>query len=304
MSVTEEQLAALVDEIVPRLRKGRVSTYLSRLAEAEVDDLAVAVDTGAGEVVSAGRSGVAFTTQSVVKVFTLLLALRDRGDAYVFERVGQDQTSGTFDSFDTIDRSTGRPANPFVNSGALTVVGMLKGADPQEKVTRVLALVRHLADNPDIKVDLDVAKEEFACADRNRAIGYFLRSCGLVADDVDDLLWAYCQMCAIQVKVADLARAGAVLARDSSIRAVDDLPAPEAVREVRRLMLTTGMYAASGWYARKVGIPAKCGVSGAMLGIVPEVGGIGVYGPSLDDASNSVGGILMMRALAERFGIA
>jgi len=296
--MNQARLETLADEIRPHLRTGGVSNYLPQLAESRVDDFAVALEMGSDEPVSTGDAGAVFTVQSVVKVFTLLLALRDRGEEYVFERVGREQTVGAFNSFETFGRSTGYPANPFVNSGALAVVDMLEGGDAETRVSRVLELIRTLSDNPAIDVNLDVAAAEFASADRNRAICYFLRSCGLVTAEVEDLLWAYCQMCAIQVTVADLARAGGFLARDSQIASLPDLPPLRDVHGVRRLMLTTGMYVSSGWYSYAVGIPAKCGVSGAMLGIVPGLGGIGVYGPALDDASNSIGGIRMMEALS------
>jgi glutaminase len=296
--MTQARLERLAAEIRPHLGTGNVSNYLPQLAEAKVDDFAVALDTRSGESVSTGDVGVVFTMQSVVKVFTLLLALHDRGEEYVFERVGREQTVGAFNSFETFGRSTGYPANPFVNSGALAVVDMLDGADAETRVSRVLELIRTLSGNPAIEVDLDVASAEFASADRNRAICFFLRSCGLITAEVEELMWTYCQLCAIRVDVNDLAKAGGLLAHDSLIASVPELPAIHDVHGVRRLMLTTGMYVSSGWYSYAVGIPAKCGVSGAMLGIVPDVGGVGVYGPALDEASNSIAGTRMMEFLS------
>lgn len=288
----------LVDEIKPQLCSGAVSTYIPQLAEAKVDALGIAVEMDSGEAISAGEDNVTYTMQSVVKIFTLLLAIHDRGEKYVFDRVGREQTTGAFNSFETFGHSTGYPANPFVNSGALTIVDMLAGGDAEERVSRVLELLRRLTHNQTIGVNLEVAREEFAHSDRNRAICYFLRSCGLVSSDVEDLLWAYCQMCAIEVDVVDLARAGGYLARDSWIASVPGLPTPDEVRSVRRLVLTTGMYLDSGWYACKVGLPAKSGISGAVLGIVPGVGGIGVYGPALNEAANSIGGLRVMESLS------
>lgn len=301
--VNQARLETMADEIRPHLWTGVVSNYLPQLAESKVDDFAVAVGMGSDEPISAGDAGVTFTMQSVVKIFTLLLALHDRGQEYVFERVGREQTVGAFNSFETFGRSTGYPANPFVNSGALAVVDMLGGGDAEARVSRVLELIRTLSNNPAIDVNLDVASAEFASADRNRAICYFLRSCGLVTAEVEDLLWAYCQMCAIEVNVADLARAGSFLARDSQIVSIPALPPLRDVHGVQRLMLTTGMYVSSGWYSYAVGIPAKCGVSGAMLGIIPGIGGIGIYGPALDDASNSIGGIRMMESLSTALAV-
>lgn len=301
--ITDDRLVTMVDEVKPFLKSGSVSTYLPELAKAKVDDLAVAIEFGSGNVVSAGDRHTSFTVQSVVKVFTLLLALHDHTEKYVFARVGREQTVGAFDSFETFGRSTKIPVNPFVNSGALTIVDMLQGRDADRRVARVLDLVRTLTGNPEIAVNVDVARSEFARSDRNRALCYFLRSCGLIAGDVEDLLWAYCQLCAIEVSVADLASAGRFLAADSRGRSMDGLPRPAHARTIRRLMLITGMYLDSGKYACAVGVPAKCGISGAMIGVVPGRGGIGIYGPALDGASNSIGGIRLMKLLSEALGV-
>jgi glutaminase len=301
--LTSERLAALVEEVRPFLKGGAVSTYLPALAQARVDDVAVAVDLGGTEPLSAGDRCRPFSMQSVVKVFTLLLALHDRGESYVFERVGRDQPVGAFNSFETFGRATGVPVNPFVNSGALTVVDMIRGDDAEQRVARVLQLVRSLAGNPRIAVNAELARSEFDHSDRNRALCYYLRSCGLLSSEVDDVLWAYCQLCAIEVGVADLARAGRVLSADAWLGRHDGMPPARDVRTVRRLLLITGMYSASGEYACRVGLPTKCGVSGATIGVVPGVGGVGIYGPSLDEGANSVGGLRIMELLSEVLGV-
>jgi glutaminase len=301
--LTRERLAAFVDEVRPFLKGGSVSSYLPALARARVEDVEVAVDLGGPQLVRAGDGCGRFSLQSVVKIFTLLLALHDRGGTYVFERVGREQGVGAFNSFETFGRTTGIPVNPFVNSGALAVVDMIRGDDADQKVARVLQLVRRLSGNPTITVDHDLARSELEHSDRNRALCYFLRSSGQLSSDVEDVLWAYCRLCAIEVGVDDLARAARVLSDDAWTSRDDGMPSPRDVRTVRRLMLTTGMYAASGEYACAVGVPAKCGVSGATLGIVPGVGGIGIYGPSLDEGSNSVGGLRLMELLSEVLGV-
>jgi glutaminase len=301
--LTQERLAALVEEVRPFLKGGSVSSYLPALARARVGDVEVAVDLGGSQSIRAGDGCGRFSMQSVVKIFTLLLALHDRGESYVFERVGRDQAVGAFNSFETFERTTGIPVNPFVNGGALAVVDMLRGAGAQEKVARVLRLVRSVSGNSTIGVDEDLARSELEHSDRNRALCYYLRSSGLMSSDVEDVLWAYCQLCAIDVGVADLARAARVLSDDTWTSRDDGMPPARDVRTVRRLMLTTGMYAASGEYACAVGIPAKCGVSGATIGIVPGVGGIGIYGPSLDEEFNSVGGLRLMELLSEALGV-
>ncbi|CAJ1585905.1 glutaminase A [[Mycobacterium] wendilense] len=296
--IAENWLDTLVDEVRPHLAAGSVSTYLPELSRARADELAVAVDLGGGNILTAGNSKARFTVQSVVKVFTLLLALHHRGEDHVFARVGRDQGIGSYNSLETFIRGSGVPVNPFVNAGALVVVDMLPGDGPQHRVADLLDFVRLLTGNAAVTVNEAVARSELALSDRNRALGYFLRSHRLITGDVEELLWAYCQMCAIEVDVVDLAHAGRVLADGVDVHLGGRLLQAWHVRLVRRLMLFGGMYEASGRYATEVGIPAKCGVSGAMMGVVPRCAGVGIYGPALDESANSIGGLRLMRLLA------
>lgn len=293
--IADDWLTKLIDEVRPDLAAGAVSTYLPELGRARFDDLAAAVAMPDGNLLTAGAVDTRFTMQSVVKVFTLLLALHFRGEEHVFTRVGRDQAIGSYNSLETFIRGTGVPVNPFVNAGALVVVDMLPG----DRVAEVLEFVRVLTANPAVAVDPSAARSEFVLAERNRALAYFLRSQRLIDSEVDDLLWDYCQMCAIEVDVVDLARAARVLAFGPPAVIGGQVLRTDHVRLVRRLMLFAGMYEASGRYACEVGIPAKCGVSGAMIGVVPQRAGVGVYGPALDECANSIGGLGLMRMLAQ-----
>jgi len=296
--IVKDSLKTLVSQVKPCLEFGAVSDYLPEFGKAGREDFAVAIDTGADELITAGNLDARFTVQSVVKVFTLLLALHHRGKHYVFKRVGCDQGVGSYNSLETFIRGSGVPVNPFVNAGALVVVDMLPGVDDDSRVTHVVDFVRTLTGNPLIEIDMGTAQSEFVRADRNRALAYFLRSHGVLSTDVDVLLWAYCQMCAIQVGVADLARASRILAGGSDVVINGEILDAAHLRLVRRLMLIAGMYEASGQYACEVGIPAKCGVSGSMIGVVPRHAGVGIYGPALDSRANSLGGLRFMRLLA------
>lgn len=303
-ATAQDWLAKLVDDTRPSLTSGAVSTYLPELSDARAQDLAVAVAFDSDHILTAGDSSAKFTVQSVVKVFSLLLALHHRGERNVFERVGQDQGVGAYNSLETFVRGSHIPANPFVNAGALVVTDMLPGGDTRSRVAHVVDLIRSMAGNHEIRVDMNIAASELISSDRNRALGYFLRSHGVITADIEELLAAYCQICAIEVDVVDLARASRVLASSTDV----ELPGGMVLRGshlrlVRRLMLLTGMYEASGRYACEVGIPAKCGVSGAMIGAVCERMGIGIYGPALDHCANSIGGLRLMHGISRAFEI-
>jgi glutaminase len=296
--IAEDSLKVLLDQVKPWLGLGEVSTYLPELSRARGDELAVAIDLGGNGVITAGNHNAKFTLQSVVKVFTLLLALHHHGKDYVFERVGFDQASGSYNSLETFNRESGVPVNPFVNAGALVIVDMLPGDSPDSRALHVQEFICALAGNPMISVNQHTARSELILADQNRALGYYLRSHQLISTGIEDLLWAYCQMCAIEVDVVDLAHASMLLAARSDIRVMDEMLQASHLRLVRRLMLSTGMYEASGHYACDVGIPAKCGVSGAMMGVVGHQQGIGIYGPALDKSANSIGGLWLMHLLS------
>jgi glutaminase len=301
--IAEDSLKELVEQVRPCLGFGAVSNYLPELSRARSDELAVAIDLGANGVISAGDHAAKFTLQSVVKVFTLLLALHHCGKEHVFERVGCDQALGSYDSLETFIRGSGVPVNPFVNAGALVIVDMLPGNDPDSRAAHVLKFIRALANNPKISVDRDTARSELMLADQNRALGYFLRSHHLISTGIEELLWAYCQMCAIEVDVVDLAHASRKLAGRKDVHVMGERLQASHLRLVRRLMLATGMYEASGHYACDVGIPSKCGVSGAMIGVVRHEQGIGIYGPALDKSANSIGGLRLMRLLSTTLDI-
>ncbi|MDV3129651.1 glutaminase A [Mycobacterium sp. 21AC1] len=301
--IATESLDALIDQVRPFLSRGEVSNYLPELSQARSDELAVAVDLGANGVITAGDNGATFTMQSVVKVFTLLLALNYRGKEYVFERVGRDQAVGSYNSLETFIRDSGVPVNPFVNAGALVIVDMLPGHDPDSRAAHVLEFIRALTGNAEISMNIDTARSELLLADQNRALGYCLRSRGLISTGVEELLWAYCQMCAIEVDVVDLAHASRVLAGGSDVHVMGQVLRASQLRLVRRLMLYTGMYEASGHYACDVGIPAKCGISGAMIGVVRHHQGIGIYGPALDKSANSIGGLRLMQLISATLDI-
>ena len=291
-----------IDEIAPKLHTGEVSTYLPELAAAGSGDFGVALYLGEGDQVSCG-SEHRFTIQSVIKVITLLLAIGEHGLDATFSRVGCDQAYGAYDDVSNYDRAKSRTANPFVNAGALVTLDMLSGTGSEGLVDQVLACTRYLTGNPNLQVNMSVAKSEYDLSLRNRSIAYHLASHQSMSHTVDDLLWAYCQICSIEVDVLDLAHFASVLSRDTGIASEVLEVASEDLGAVRRLLLAVGMYEASSEYAFRVGVPSKGGVSGSMIGVLPGIGGVGLYGPALDRTGNSVGGIEMMKLLARHFKV-
>lgn len=294
-------LTEFIAQIQPMLRSGEVSRYLPELAAAENSDFGIALYGGEGDWIAHGLEH-RFTIQSVVKVITLLLAIEQQGLERTFGRSGCDQSYAPYDSILNYDQARSRTANPFVNAGALVTLDSLEAEGAEGLVAKVLDSARFLTGNPELSVNMSVAESEYLISDRNRSIAYHLASHKAITHPVDELLWAYCQICSIEVNVLDLARFSYLLSQQEGIVSpVLELSAEE-VSAVRRLLLAVGMYEASAEYACTVGVPSKCGVSGAMMAILPSRG-IGIYGPALDTTGNSAGGVAMMRLLARRFKV-
>ncbi|MBU8906726.1 glutaminase A [Desertibacillus haloalkaliphilus] len=296
-------------EIVSQARKytkdGKVADYIPALGEADPNNLAVAMFDGNGTCLSAGNVEETFTLQSVSKVLSLALALLDNGAEKVFTRVGMEPTGDPFNSIAKLESlKPSKPLNPMINAGALAVTNMIAGAGTEDKLGRLLEFIHDLTGNTSITYNEKVATSEFETADLNRALCYFMRQHGGIDGGVEELMDLYTKQCAIEMDCEDLSKIGYVLANEG----VDPVSQREIIplhiaRIVKTFMVTCGMYNASGEFAIRVGIPAKSGVSGGILGAVPHKLGIGIYGPALDEKGNSIAGMKLLETLSSRFDL-
>jgi glutaminase len=192
----------------------------------------------------------------------------------------------------------------MINSGALVAAYMVAGDSVEEKVTRILARLRAFTGVPDLVVDADLLDDQLAAADRNLAISYLMRSLGMISGGIEDNLAVYLSMCSVRVTTSELSTLGATLANGgvnplTGERALDT----RHVRDVVSVMMTCGMYDATGEWATDVGIPAKSGVSGGIVAVMPGRLGLATYSPGLDEHGNSVRGQAVFRELSERYGL-
>ncbi|OLO40749.1 glutaminase A [Alkalihalophilus pseudofirmus] len=298
----KEDLIKMVEDAKQLTQKGKVADYIPALGEADPSTLAVAIYSGERECIYAGNIDEVFTLQSISKVLTLALALMDRGADYVFQRVGMEPTGDPFNSISKLESSVpSKPLNPMINAGALAVTDMLVGNTIEDKLERLLNFIRQLTGNDRITYNPVVAQSEFETADLNRSLCYFMRQHGIVESNVEQLINLYTKHCAIEMNCNDLAKLGFVIGNEGRDPNSDQNIIPlEIARIVKTFMVTCGMYNASGEFAIKVGIPAKSGVSGGILGSVPHGVGIGIYGPALDDKGNSIGGLRLLELIAKQ----
>ncbi|WP_248930409.1 glutaminase A [Paenibacillus hamazuiensis] len=300
-----EKLPFWLEESRKIASAGKVASYIPELARAPQDALGICIAGRDGRQLTAGDDTLSFTLQSISKVFTLLLALMDRGESAVFSKVGMEPTGDNFNSMLKLELvEPGIPFNPLINAGAIVVSSLIRGATPAEKTDRILAFFRELAGDDTLAVNEAVFRSETATAHRNRSLAYFLKDNKVLEenDDVEKVLEVYFRHCAVEVNCRSLARMALVL----SLGGKD----PETGRELiprryvqiaKTFMVTCGMYNESGEFAIRVGVPAKSGVSGGILALVPGRCGVGIVGPALNRKGNSVAGMKLLETLSAAF---
>lgn len=278
------------------LREGAVASYIPELAKVDPDKFAICIATTDGRVYEVGDSRERFTIQSISKPLTYGLALGDHGLDEVLRRIGVEPTGDAFNSI-SLEPDTGRPLNPMINAGAIAAASMVSGHSPQDKAARLLAVYSMYAGRP-LEIDPQVFESERSTGHRNRAIGHMLRNFEIV-DDPEPALDLYFRQCSVAVDCRDLGLIAATLANGgvhpvSGERALDTAH----VERVLSVMTTCGLYDAAGEWVFRVGMPAKSGVGGGILVVLPGQLGIGVFSPRLDAHGNSVRGLEVCKDLS------
>ena len=298
-------LETVLDDVRGR-DDGQVADYIPSLASADPDRLAFAVVGPRGRVTSVGDDHVAFTIQSVSKPFVLALALQELGRDAVFARVGVEPSGEPFNAI-SLEAGTGRPANPMVNAGAIVTSSLLgetgRTGDEISRSETIVAGLSRFAGRA-LTVDEEVYRGESETGHRNRALAYLTRSHDIIRGDVPTVVETYFRQCSILVTVRDLAVMGATLAFGGVNPVTGERVVREDVaRDVVSVMASCGMYDYSGEWLLRVGLPAKSGVSGALLAIAPSQFGVATFSPRLDRHGNSVRGIQILERMSGEFGM-
>lgn len=298
-------LEQIVSECKSYTSQGHVATYIPQLAIVDPDRVGIYIVSEDEKNYHAGDCFVRFTMQSVVKPMILLLALMDSGIEKVRALVGVEATGKPFDAFNYSDQAlTGAHINPMINTGAIALCTLIHGDSYDVKFERLLELTRLLADNQDLEVDESVYMSEKETGNKNRALAYMLKAYGMIHDPVEEILDCYFKACSILVDCRDLARIANVFAHHglNPITGKQMFP-KEFARYVNATLATCGMYDGSGEFALNVGFPAKSGVGGGIMGVIPRRMGIGVYAPALDKHGNSKAGVQVLAQLSEQLDL-
>ncbi len=280
---------------------GEVADYIPELAKADPDRFGIAVATVDGEVYSAGAVDVEFSIQSISKPFTYALAIADQGLEGVLEHIDVEPSGDAFNEI-SLEPSTGRPRNPMINAGAIAAHAMVAGDDADTRTSRIIELYSRLAGR-ELSVDEAVFDSELGSADRNMAIAYMLRTVDRLDDDPPDVVRGYTRQCSVSVTAVDLARMAAVLAANGVAPDGTKILDTAVTRQVLSVMASCGMYDAAGDWLTTVGIPAKSGVAGGLIGVLPGQVGIAVFSPRLDRHGNSARGVRVFERLSRDMGM-
>ena len=284
------------------VRDGAVASYIPELSTASPDWFGICIAAVDGRVYEVGDARQPFTIQSISKPFVYGLALQDRGRDGVLRKIGTEPTGDAFNSI-SLAPSSGCPLNPMINAGAIAAASLVAGRSDEDCWQRVLATLSLFAGRP-LEVDQDVYVSERETGHRNRAIAHMLRNFGVIEKDPEPALDRYFRQCAVSVTCRDLSIMAATLANGGlNPLTRERVLAPHLVKDVLSVMTTCGMYDYAGEWVFRVGLPAKSGVGGGILAVLPGRLGVAVFSPPLDEHGNSVRGIRVCYELSQDLGL-
>lgn len=280
---------------------GTLADYIPELAAVDPNRAAVALCTVGGTVYASGDADHQFTMQSMSKPFAYALAIEDNGLERIVECIDVEPSGEAFNEL-SLDPDTGTPRNPMINAGAIATHALIK-TDGASSVDRLLDYLSRMAERK-IAIDETVASSELATASRNLGLAYLLDATGNLAREPRAAVEGYVRQCAASVTVTDLALMAATLANGGVQPNTEErLLSRSGCRQLLSVMASCGMYDSAGDWLTNVGIPAKSGVGGGIIGVLPGQVGVAVYSPRLDQHGNSTRGVAMMELLSEDLGL-
>lgn len=279
---------------------GNVATYIPELAKADPAWFGICIVTADGYAYAVGDSDRPFTIQSVSKPVVYAAALADRGRERVLRKVGVEPSGEAFNCI-SLDPQTGAPLNPMINAGAIATTGLVAGATAEAQWKRISDVMAAFFGR-EIVVDEAVCRSESESGHRNRAIAWLLKNFGIIDGDPMPVLENYLRQCSVNVTCRDLAFMAATFANNGVHPVTGKRAVPaEDVEAVLSIMATCGMYDYAGSWLYDVGLPAKSGVSGGVIAVMPGRFGIAVFSPPLDENGNSTRGLAVCRRISRDF---
>lgn len=282
------------------IREGKNASYIPYLANVDSSLCALTVVTTDGEIFSVGDDDFRFAIESISKVCTLALAMEELGEEKVRIKIGDSPTGMPFNSVMALELHKDKPLSPLVNAGAMATASIVPANDKEDRWSKILEFQRKLMTDL-VELSPDVNESEQTTNFHNRGIAWLLYSAGNIFSDPMEACEVYTRQCSTLVSSYDLATMAATLANKgknpiSGKQVVKEKNIPHILAE----MTMEGLYEGSGDFAYTVGLPAKSGVGGGLLAVVPGIMGIAAFSPPLDKYGNSVKGIKMIKYLANK----
>ena len=300
------ELQRVVNEAYKRykdLKEGKNADYIPILTTVPSDLFGIVIATRDGKVFWAGDVNYKFSIQSVSKPFTAALVMQQQGPAAVEEKIGVEPTGLPFNSKIAIELYEERSANPSVNAGAIAAVSMVQATSEQDRWDRVLQNLSDFAGS-DLELLEEVYQSEYSTAWSNRAISNLLYNYGRLYSEPEEALRVYTKQCSVGVNTLELAIMGATLA-NQGVNPITEkrVLAAKHVPELLAVMAMTGFYDESGEWQYTAGLPAKTGVGGGIVAVVPGKFAIAAFSPRLNESGNSVRAMKAIRYISGELGV-
>ena len=288
---TAPDYARLIEQAHQKFKSnndGKVADYIPALATYSPNNFAITIATVDGKIYQVGDVNKPFPMESLSKVFTMALAMEQHAPQVVLDKLGANATGMPFNSGLAVELTKGAPENPLVNAGAMSTVSLIEAKDKTDRWNKILDNLNVWADAT-LTVNEPVFKSEMETNQHNQALAKLMESYNSFYGNTDDAVEIYTRQCSVDITVEQLAKMGAVLAnKGKSPFNGKQLLNEKYVPQVLAEMAIAGLYDGSGKWLYTVGIPAKSGVGGGMVAVVPGEYAIAVYSPPLDEAGNSV----------------
>lgn len=291
---TKGNTAGEMDETLPHPAKDRQPAY------------AVSICTVDGQLLQLGDHDLGFLLQSICKPINYAIVHEEVGKEKVHQHVGVEPGNESFDSGMILNEKD-LPHNPLITSGAIMTSTFIKqGQGVEERLKHVMQVWEKMTGDKKVGYNPDSFEAERKEADKQLALAHIMKARGAFPEGIDlkTELEFYLKCCAIEVNIDDLAHAAATLANYGQCPTTGEkVFSHDAVRDTLSLMLTSGTYGHSGEFAFRVGLPAKSGIAGGIMVVVPQLMGIAIYSPPLDEHGNSVRGIDFCEKMVDKFNI-
>ena len=302
----DEQVQAVVNEAYNMFKNeasGKNADYIPALAKVDPKLFGIAVISTDNKVITVGDIDKPFSIQSISKVFTLALAMNEQGVDNVFQKIGSEPTGRPFNSVEAVVDMPTHTGNPLVNAGAIATTSLISGANATDKWNKILAFYSKAAGEK-LSLIEDVYQSEAATNQGNRALAALLVKYERIYGEPLEAVDIYTKQCSVGVNAKQLAMMGATLANNGVNPATgEQVVKPEDIPHILSTMTMAGLYDGSGGWAWQVGLPAKSGVGGGILAVVPGKGAIAVFAPPLDQAGNSVKAQKVIDYVAEKLNM-